>query len=105
MALKDNVRQLREARGLTQAELAAKLGVTRGSISQWENGISAPRMGVIEQMSSLFGVKKSEIIEDRPVTEQPDNLESRAHEASRLFASLSIDQQRAVLQIMRVMQK
>ncbi len=105
MALKDNVRHLREARGFTQAELAAKLGVTRGSISQWENGISAPRMGVIEQMSALFGVKKSDIIEDRPSSEPPDDRETRAHEAAQLFDSLSIDQQRAVLQVMRVMQR
>lgn len=103
MAIKENVRRLREERGLTQAELASRLGVTRGSISQWENGISAPRMGVIEQMSALFGVKKSDLIEDYIPSDSPNDLKNRTMEAAQLFGTLSIDQQLAVIQLMRVM--
>jgi transcriptional regulator with XRE-family HTH domain len=34
----DRIRQLREARGLTQQQLGALVGVTKSAVSQWEDG-------------------------------------------------------------------
>ena len=34
-----NIARLRQSRKLTQAELADFLGVTKGSVSKWENGV------------------------------------------------------------------
>ena len=34
------VKQLREARGLTQAELAERIGVSSKTVSKWETGVS-----------------------------------------------------------------
>lgn len=39
-AICDNLKQLRTARGLTQAEVAQRLGVTRQTISSYESGVS-----------------------------------------------------------------
>lgn len=36
------LRMLREAAGLTQSEVAARLGVTKGCVSRWESGETAP---------------------------------------------------------------
>jgi DNA-binding helix-turn-helix protein len=36
------LKDLRKRAGLTQAELAIKLGIKQGSISNWENGTSNP---------------------------------------------------------------
>lgn len=43
MNLKDQIRRAREAKGLTQAELADKLGVDRKTVGNWETGSSSPR--------------------------------------------------------------
>ena len=36
----DRIRQLRQARDLSQSQLADRVGVTAGAISQWENGLT-----------------------------------------------------------------
>ena len=64
-AIGENIRRLREQNGYSQAKLAEKVGVTRAAISQYENGTTIPRMGVIERMARLFGIPKSELIENR----------------------------------------
>lgn len=36
------IKILREKRGITQSELAKKLGITRSGVNAWEMGISVP---------------------------------------------------------------
>ena len=72
MALKDNVKRLREARDMTQDELAKAIGVTRPAVTQWESGWSKPRMGTVEKIADFFGVSVMEIIEG------PDTIPVRA---------------------------
>lgn len=38
MELSNNIGRLRGERGMSQEELAAKLGVSRQSVSKWETG-------------------------------------------------------------------
>ncbi|MBD9097587.1 MAG: XRE family transcriptional regulator [Ruminococcaceae bacterium] len=38
----EKIKALREARGITQAELARKLSITRGGVNSWEQGFSTP---------------------------------------------------------------
>ncbi len=56
------IKQLRESKGLTQAQLAEQLGVSYQAVSTWENGIKVPRMGIIEKLSKFFDVPKSCIL-------------------------------------------
>ena len=41
---------LREKNGMTQADLASKLGVTPAAVSKWENGSSKPRVEILFQI-------------------------------------------------------
>lgn len=38
--LKENIKKIRKAKGLSQEELAVKLNVVRQTISKWEQGVS-----------------------------------------------------------------
>lgn len=60
----DNIRRLRKEHGYTQEQLGRELGLSAMAISQWENGRAVPRMGAVERMAKLFGVKKSVIIDE-----------------------------------------
>lgn len=52
----DRLTAAREARGLTQTELASRLGVRTRTISQWENDMSEPRANRLHMLSGLLGV-------------------------------------------------
>lgn len=55
----DRLRQAREALGYSQAELAAKLGVSRGMVGHYETGLRVPSNEVAEAMATTLGVPLS----------------------------------------------
>lgn len=57
------ISSLRKKFGLTQEDLANKLGFSKQTVSNWETGLKTPRMGAIQKMADLFNVSKSFIIE------------------------------------------
>lgn len=56
------VRKLRDAAGLTQAELAEKLDVSRPAIGTWESGKVRPRLNKLKELADLFGVTVAELM-------------------------------------------
>lgn len=52
----ERLKLLREQSGMTQAELARKLGITRSSVNAWEMGISIPSTQYIIELSLLYKV-------------------------------------------------
>jgi len=46
----------RQLAGLTQDQLAKRLGVSQQAVSNWEDGKSAPRGKRLQELSALFGV-------------------------------------------------
>ena len=55
------IRELREARGWTQLQLAYKLGVTPATVSNWERGVFEPKAGQLRALARAFGVSMDEI--------------------------------------------
>lgn len=54
--LADKIRHIREQAGITQAELARKLGLTRSSVNSWEMGLSVPSTQYVIELAKLFDV-------------------------------------------------
>ncbi|MBQ3814688.1 MAG: helix-turn-helix transcriptional regulator, partial [Clostridia bacterium] len=50
--------------GLSQAELAEKLGVTAQAVSKWECGSAIPDVELLLELSHLFGMTVNELLED-----------------------------------------
>lgn len=67
MGIAQNIRRLRESRGLTQEELGKIANVSSMAVSQWENGRAVPRMGAVQRMADHFGISKGEIIDEGAV--------------------------------------
>lgn len=59
--MKRALRGLRVGAGLTQEQLAKKLGVTHISVSRWETGQAIPSPRYIKAMADLFGVAGKDI--------------------------------------------
>lgn len=71
MSIAENIRRIRTEHGLSQAELGKIAGVSDKAVSTWELGVKTPRMGAVEKMANYFGVPKSAIVDDAPVTQKP----------------------------------
>lgn len=56
------IKLLREAAGMTQTELAKKLGITRSSINAWEMGISVPSTQYIVELARMFKVSSDYLL-------------------------------------------
>ena len=56
MAFKDELRILRKQDGLTQAELARRLGISKSTISMYENGNREPDFETLEAFADYFNV-------------------------------------------------
>lgn len=52
--LKNKLKQLREENGLSQVDLAEKLGKSQNTISSWETGRTMPRMKDMNALCSLY---------------------------------------------------
>jgi putative transcriptional regulator len=59
--MRNRLRKLREARGLTQEELAKALGVTRQTIIAIEKGRYDPSLKLAFKIARFFGVKIEDI--------------------------------------------
>lgn len=58
--------ELRTQFGITQAELAKRLGVTRSSVNAWELGFATPQLKHIVEMAKIFGTTVDGILNSSP---------------------------------------
>lgn len=48
--------------GMSQRELAKRLGVTPGAVALWETGDRVPRLPMVRKIAKLFGLESSDLI-------------------------------------------
>ncbi len=75
---------LRKQQGLTQAELADRIGVTDKAVSRWETGRGFPDVGLLEPLAAALGTSVAELLTGEPLTEE----EKAAQSDSALLESL-----------------
>ena len=57
MAIAHKLKELRKAAGLSQAELAKRIGTKAPGIARMESGKFAPRIGVLHKVATALGVR------------------------------------------------
>ncbi len=70
-----NLIRLRTEKGLTQAELGAKLNYSDKTISKWERGEAIPDAYVLTQLADLFGVSVDFLLSSHDKWERPKENE------------------------------
>ncbi len=68
------LRELRTRSGLTQNEIATKLGVSGQTILNWENGIYEPKINQLIQLADLFNVSVDYLIERKTGVDKIDEI-------------------------------
>lgn len=69
----ENIKQLRKEKGLTQAQLAAKIGVNRSVIGAYEEGRAEPRLETLVNLAHYFEVSVDALIKGG--ASQPTDIE------------------------------
>ena len=54
MSFSELLKQCRKKQGVSQAELAAKLGVTQQAVGKWESGKSSPDPSTVARIAELL---------------------------------------------------
>ena len=63
--LSEKIYSLRRKSGLSQEQLAEKIGVSRQAISKWEGGLSTPELEKLRALSECFQITIDELTENR----------------------------------------
>lgn len=62
------VKQLRESRGMTQAELAEKIGVSSKTVSKWETAKGLPDITLLQPLAQALGISVIELMNGEHIT-------------------------------------
>ena len=72
MSFASRLRQAREQSGLTQQDLAEKLGVTKSAIGNYENGVSSPKWDILLKIFDVLKVEPNFLYQDSFSLETPE---------------------------------
>ena len=67
------IADLRKEKGMTQAELAEKLGVTDKAVSKWERDLSYPDTALLPRIAELFGLSVDDLMRNSNMTKDSRN--------------------------------
>ena len=63
----------RKEKGLTQWQLAEKLGITDKAISKWERGIAMPDTSIMLELSDILGISVNELLNGEKLNMENNN--------------------------------
>ena len=81
MEIGNKIMELRKKKGLSQEELAEKVGVARQTISKWELGETSPDLKQSRELSKIFNVSLDELVDNDikdVLVEKTSNVEQLA---------------------------
>jgi transcriptional regulator with XRE-family HTH domain len=65
-AVNISIRQIRESAGISQAELARRLGVTQPNVARWESGTEKIRVDTLQRIADALGLSLAVIFSAPP---------------------------------------
>ena len=83
MEMKDKLKALRQEKGLTQAQLAEVLFVSRSTIAKWENGLGLPNADSMAALEALYGIRPEDV-----ATSEPEAVIVEKNRRLRLFGQV-----------------
>ena len=87
--LKENIKQLRKSKGLSQEELATKLNVVRQTVSKWEQGLSVPDAEMLISISEVFETPVSTLLGENISESKVDDLKAISEKLEIINLQLS----------------
>lgn len=90
-SLNENIKRLRQARGMNQVELASALGVTKQCVSNWENDNIIPSIEMLIKLADIFRVSTDYLLgrEERTLLDVSRLTENQIGHISLIIDDLS----------------
>ncbi len=90
LSMGTKIKDLREKAGMTQTELADKLGLSKSVVSAYEKGIRNPSFKVLPLLAKIFNVTELYFFEKGEWQNQPVTVD---------ISDLNLNQQRMVISL------
>ena len=74
MGFADNLKRLREKKGLSSSDLAAQMYVSRSTVSRWENGSRLPDAAMLSRLSEILGVDVNVLLNSAAQSDEHPNV-------------------------------
>lgn len=65
MTVGERLRKAREERGLTQLQVAERLGKTQPTVQAWESDKTLPRTEEVRDVAAVYGLKPEQLLPPR----------------------------------------
>lgn len=70
---------LRKEQGMTQLELAEKMGVTDKAVSKWERDLSCPDISTLPKLAEIFGISVDDLMQVKPGADEKKDVPELVH--------------------------
>lgn len=74
--LNENIKAIRQSKGLSQQDLAVKLNVVRQTVSKWETGLSVPDSDMLISISEALETSVSTLLGETVIETGVDNIKA-----------------------------
>ena len=101
----DNIKLIRKRNYLNQTAFANKIGVTQGTVSQWENGLTRPNSDQLKSISTTFNISIDDLLYGEEVKETAPGLPKtdEARSVSAAMDKLPKEQREMLLNMVKAM--
>ena len=100
MSIGENIKEIREKKGLLQKELAAELGLDKSSYSKLEKGLREVKVSELQKLSKRFDMTIDQIVNyEGDIPSEVSLNDKSVAEQNRLFNELDEDDRQTVLKI------
>ena len=91
--------ELRKEKGLTQAQLAEKFGISNRAVSKWENGKSLPDASIMINLCNFLGITVNELLTGERIS--MEDYKEKAEDTMTNVVEISQKEKRAMMKDIR----
>ena len=99
MNIGERIKQLREARELSQKELAMSINMDQSQYSKIEKGKTDPTTSTLEKISKALGINVAKLFTSNNPLEEVDSINKSTMEKVQLLEQLEEDEKQSVFKI------
>ncbi|QTE21038.1 helix-turn-helix domain-containing protein [Polaribacter cellanae] len=98
--ISDNIKRMREAKGLSQKEVISAISMGAAQYSRIENGKTDPSISTVEKIAKALGVTMAELFTDANDLKEINSLNKTLIERVTLIDTLTKEEQKTIFTIL-----